>query len=47
MNTFLAKLRALFRREELDREMAEEMRFHVNQRAAENAEDGLAPDEAR
>jgi macrolide transport system ATP-binding/permease protein len=47
MNRLLAKLRALFRKEKLDRDMAEEMRFHLAQRAADHVEDGLSPDEAR
>jgi predicted permease len=42
----LQKLRALFRKEKLDRDMAEEMRFHLNERAAENIDDGMPPDEA-
>jgi hypothetical protein len=47
MNQFLAKLRALFRKEKLDRDMAEEMRFHLAQRATDHVEDGMSPDEAR
>src|ERR1044072_7894014 len=43
---FLFKLRAIFRRDRLDREMAEEMRFHMKQRAAENIGDGMTADEA-
>jgi putative ABC transport system permease protein len=43
----LRKLRALFRKEKLDREMAEEMRFHLAQRAADYVDDGVSPDEAR
>lgn len=43
----LHRLRALFRKEKLDRDMAEEMRFHLAQRAAEHVDDGMAPDEAR
>lgn len=41
------RLRSLFRRRDLEAEMAEEMRFHLEQRAADLAADGLAPDEAR
>ena len=41
------RLRALFRRRDLEAEMAEEMRFHLEQRAAELADDGLAAEEAR
>jgi putative ABC transport system permease protein len=43
----LRQLRSLFRKEELDADMAEEMRFHLEQRTADNAADGLPPDEAR
>lgn len=43
----LRRLRTLFRRRDLEAEMAEEMRFHLEQRAADYAADGLAPDEAR
>jgi predicted permease len=38
---------AFFRKEKLDRDMAEEMRFHLAQRAADKVEDGLSPEEAR
>jgi putative ABC transport system permease protein len=38
---------ALFRKERLDRDMAEEMRFHLNQRTADNVADGVPADEAR
>jgi len=47
MNRFLARLRAVFRKEKLDRDMAEEMRLHLAQGAADNADDGMPPDEAR
>jgi predicted permease len=46
MNVF-ARLRAFFRKEKLDHDMAEEMRFHLAQRAADHVEDGMSPDEAR
>ncbi|HEX2855022.1 MAG TPA: ABC transporter permease [Opitutaceae bacterium] len=39
-------LRGLFRRRNLEGEMSEEMRFHLNQRMAENIADGVAPQEA-
>jgi putative ABC transport system permease protein len=42
----LRRLRTLFRRRDLEAEMAEEMRFHLEQRAADYAADGLAPSEA-
>lgn len=41
------RLRALFRRQTLERDMIEEMRFHLDQRTADQLSDGLAPDEAR
>ena len=41
------RLRALFRRRDLEAEMAEEMRFHLEQRTADFAADGLADGEAR
>ena len=39
--------RALFRKEKLDREMDEEMRFHLEQQTRENVEAGMEPEEAR
>ena len=41
------RLRALFRARQLEREMAEEMRFHLEERAADQLADGVPPDEAR
>jgi predicted permease len=41
------RLRTLFRRSNVEAEMAEEMRFHLEQRAADLAADGLAPAEAQ
>ncbi len=41
------RLRTLFRRRDTEAEMAEEMRFHLEQRAAEYADDGLSATEAR
>ena len=41
------RLRALFRRRDLEAEMAEEMRFHLEQRAGDLAESGLPAAEAR
>lgn len=40
-------LRALFRRERLDREMDAELTFHLNQQIAENVARGMPRDEAR
>ena len=47
MVKILRKFRSLFRKEKLDAEMAEEMRFHLDERTESNAADGLPPDEAR
>lgn len=44
---FVRRFLALFRKEKLDRDMAEEMRFHLNQRTADNVADGVPADEAR
>jgi len=41
------RLRFLFRRRAIEAELAEEMGFHLEQRAADLAAGGLAPDEAR
>src|SRR5882724_4738163 len=41
------RLRFLFSRDRLETEMAEEMRFHLEQRAADLAIDGLTETEAR
>ena len=43
---FFRRFLALFRKERLDRDMAEEMRFHLNQRTADNVADGVPADEA-
>ena len=43
----LRRLRYLFRRKQSEAEMAEEMRFHLEQREAEFADDGLAAPEAQ
>ncbi len=43
----LHRLRTLFRRRDIEAEMAEEMRFHLEQRAADYADDGLSPPDAR
>jgi hypothetical protein len=39
--------RALFRKEQLDHEMDEEMRFHLEMRTRQNLEAGMEPEEAR
>ena len=43
----LRRLRYLFRRRQTEAEMAEEMRFHLEQRAADFAADGVPETEAR
>ena len=50
MNPFrrtLRRLRFLFRRKRTEAEMAEEMRFHLEERTVDYASDGLAAEEAR
>ena len=44
---FLRRLRALFRKDTLDREMSEEMRHHLELQVEENIALGMNPDEAR
>jgi putative ABC transport system permease protein len=44
---FVRPLRTLFGKSRLERDMAEEMRFHLEQRTADQAADGLSADEAR
>ncbi|HEX8146727.1 MAG TPA: ABC transporter permease [Pyrinomonadaceae bacterium] len=41
------RLRALLRKSEMDREMDEEVRFHLEREAEENARRGMTPSEAR
>ena len=41
------RLRSLFRRDRIDRELETELRFHLEQQIEENAASGMAPDEAR
>ena len=43
---FFRRLRYLFRRRATEAEMAEEMRFHLEQRTADKLDDGLSPEEA-
>ena len=42
-----ARLRALFARGRIERELDSELRFHLDQQIAEHLERGLPPDEAR
>lgn len=41
------RLRHLFRRQKHEAEMTEEMRYHLDQRTADNLADGFSPEEAR
>src|SRR4051812_5398257 len=41
------RLRSLLRRENVDRELADELHFHLNQLTEENLASGMAPEEAR
>jgi len=41
------RLRALFRREDADRELDEELRYHVERKTEENIARGMTPEEAR
>ena len=41
------RLRAIFRRRSLERELDDELRFHLEQQAAMESRGGLSPDEAR
>jgi predicted permease len=43
----LQRLRALFRKEELDRELSEEMAFHLENQIERNIEAGMSAEEAR
>lgn len=40
------RLRALFRKEELERELEDELRFHLEREAAQNLRSGMNPDDA-
>ena len=47
LKSFLRRLQTLWRSEQLHNEIAEEMRFHIDQRAADNIQRGMPPAEAR
>ena len=47
LNDLRYRLRALFRRDEMDRELETELQFHVEQEAAKHMKAGMSPDEAR
>jgi predicted permease len=45
--SWITRLRGLLKRDRLDRELDEELRSHVEMRAADNAAAGMSPEEAR
>src|ERR1017187_390666 len=47
LGSLFARLAALWRRAKLDREMDEEMRWHVEMETERNCAAGMSPDEAR
>jgi putative ABC transport system permease protein len=46
LKSFFTGLRDLFRREQIDRDIEEEVRFHLEMRAEENLARGMTPEEA-
>jgi hypothetical protein len=47
LHRFIRPLRSLFGKSKLEQDTAEELRFHLGQRAADRQADGLSPEEAR
>src|SRR5215470_82905 len=47
LNMLMSRLRALFRRESVLRDIEEELRIHVEMETETNIKRGMAPDEAR
>src|SRR5436305_13978645 len=47
LSRFRRRMQALLGRTKLERDMAEEMRFHLDERTDDNLADGLPPAEAR
>ena len=47
LSDLVYRLRALFRRGAVERELDDELRFHVEQQAAKHVRSGLSPDQAR
>src|SRR4030095_10479111 len=41
------RLRALFRRSEMERELDEELRYHIEQQTEQNMRLGMSPEESR
>src|SRR5579859_2922243 len=46
-HTIPLRLRSLFRRRQADQELDEELRYHVEQKTAQNITKGMSPQEAR
>jgi hypothetical protein len=46
LQTIWSRIRSLWRRPAVKREMVEELRFHLEQRTAENIAAGTKPEEA-
>src|SRR5262245_66552786 len=47
LTDWILRLRALFRRDRLERELDQEMRFHLDQQIESYVSQGLTPEEAR
>src|ERR1044071_9329297 len=47
LNKFKLRLRALFHKTEMERELDEELRFHLEREIEQNLARGLSPEEAR
>jgi len=47
LNKFKRFIAALFKREQLDRELDDELRYHLERDTEQNLDSGMAPDEAR
>src|SRR5579863_10693695 len=45
--SWMNRLRSLFRRDKLNRDLADELKFHVEMRTRENVAAGMSPEEAR
>ena len=44
---FFHRLRTMFRKQELDNDLSDELAFHIEQETEENIAAGMPPDEAR
>jgi len=47
LNKLGASLRALLRKSEMERELDEELRYHIEQQTTQNIRLGMSPEEAR